>query len=193
MNLIPRLYDVVSGEVKIDGQDIRDVTLESLRSNIALVSQDAVLFHDSVANNIGLGDLSADREAIIHAAKAADAHDFISRLPEGYDTVLGEDGDGLSGGQKQRISIARAILRDAPILLLDEATSALDTESEAKVQAALERLSEGRTTLVIAHRLATIRGADKIYVLDGGRVVESGTDKELRDAGGVYAGLRDLP
>ncbi len=189
MHLIPRLYDVTEGAVMIDGQNVKEVTQSSLRKHIAVVSQDAVLFNDTIAENISLGDLNADRDAIIHAAKAADAHDFISRLPDGYDTVLGEDGAGLSGGQKQRLSIARAILRDAPILLLDEATSALDTESEAKVQAALERLSEGRTTLVIAHRLETIRNADKICVVDGGRVVESGTDAELRKFGKVYAGL----
>lgn len=189
MHLIPRLYDVTEGRVSIDGQDVREVSQVSLRKQIAVVSQDAVLFNDSIAANIALGDLNADREAIIHAAKAADAHGFIMRLPDGYDTVLGEDGAGLSGGQRQRLSIARAILRDAPILLLDEATSALDTESEAKVQAALERLSEGRTTLVIAHRLATIQNADMIYVIDGGRVVESGTDAELRKRHGVYAGL----
>ncbi len=189
MHLIPRLYDVTSGVVMIDGQDVREITQSSLRRHIAVVSQDAVLFNDTIAANIALGDLEADRDAIIHAAKAADAHDFISRLPNGYDTVLGEEGAGLSGGQKQRLSIARAILRDAPILLLDEATSALDTESEAKVQAALERLSEGRTTLVIAHRLETIRKADKICVVDDGRVVETGTDAELRQRGGLYAGL----
>ncbi len=189
MHLIPRLYDVASGSVRIDKQDVRDVTQASLRRNIAVVSQEATLFNDTIAANIGLGDLNADREAIVHAAKAADAHGFIMALPEGYDTRLGEDGAGLSGGQKQRLSIARAILRDAPILLLDEATSALDTESEAKVQAALDRLSEGRTTLVIAHRLGTVRDADCIYVIDGGRVVESGTDAELRTVGGVYAGL----
>ena len=190
MHLIPRLYDVTDGSVRIDGQDVREVSQASLRKQIAVVSQEAVLFNDTIAANIGLGDLDADRDAIIHAAKAADAHNFIMRLPDGYDTVLGEDGAGLSGGQKQRLSIARAILRDAPILLLDEATSALDTESEAKVQAALETLSEGRTTLVIAHRLATIQDADMIHVIDGGRVVESGTDEELRKRGGVYAGLR---
>ena len=189
MHLIPRLYDVTDGSIRIDGQDVRDVSQTSLRKHIAVVSQEAILFNDTIAANIGLGDLDADRDAIIQAAKSADAHGFISRLPEGYDTVLGEDGEGLSGGQRQRLSIARAILRDAPILLLDEATSALDTESEAKVQAALERLSQGRTTLVIAHRLATIRDADMIYVIDGGRVVESGTDAELRKRGGVYAGL----
>ena len=149
------------------------------------------MFNDTIAANIGLGDLSATRAAITQAAKSADAHGFISRLPEGYDTILGEDGAGLSGGQRQRLSIARAILRDAPILLLDEATSALDTESEGKVQAALEKLSEGRTTLVIAHRLGTIRNADMIYVIDDGRVVESGTDMELRKRGGVYSWLRN--
>lgn len=189
MHLIPRLYDVTDGRVLIDGQDVREVSQASLRKQIAVVSQEAVLFNDTIAANIALGDLGADREAIIHAAKAADAHGFISRLPDGYDMVLGEDGAGLSGGQKQRLSIARAILRDAPILLLDEATSALDTESEAKVQAALETLSEGRTTLVIAHRLATIQNADMIYVINGGRVVESGTDAELRKRGGAYKSL----
>lgn len=189
MHLIPRLYDVASGSVRIDKQDVRDVTQASIRRNIAVVSQEATLFNDTIAANIGLGDLNADRDAILHAAKAADAHGFITALPDGYDTRLGEDGAGLSGGQKQRLSIARAILRDAPILLLDEATSALDTESEAKVQTALDRLSEGRTTLVIAHRLGTVRDADRIYVIEGGRVVESGTDVELRTAGGVYASL----
>ena len=190
MHLIPRLYDVSDGSIRIDGQDVREVSQASLRKQIAMVSQEAVLFNDTIAANIALGDLSADRDTIVKAAKSADAHDFISRLPDGYDTVLGEDGAGLSGGQRQRLSIARAILRDAPILLLDEATSALDTESEAKVKAALETLSQGRTTLVIAHRLATIQNADKIYVIDGGRVVESGTDASLRRRGGTYANLK---
>ena len=190
MHLIPRLYDVTDGSVRIDGQDVREVSQSSLRGQIAVVSQEAVLFNDTIAANIALGDLGADRAAIIRAAKSADAHGFISALPEGYDTVLGEDGAGLSGGQRQRLSIARAILRDAPLLLLDEATSALDTESEAKVQAALETLSKGRTTLVIAHRLATIQNADMIYVIDGGRVVENGTDAQLRKHGGVYAKLK---
>ena len=190
MHLIPRLYDVSDGSVRIDGQDVREVNQASLRKQIAVVSQEAVLFNDTIAANIGLGDLGATRAAIIQAAKSADAHGFISELPDGYDTVLGEDGTGLSGGQRQRLSIARAVLRDAPILLLDEATSALDTESEAKVQAALETLSQGRTTLVIAHRLATIQNADKIYVIDGGRVVESGTDTQLQKRGGVYANLK---
>ena len=160
---------------------------------MALVSQGVTLFHDSVAANIGFGDLSAPRETIIAAAKAADAHDFITALSQGYDTIIGEDGDTLSGGQRQRIAIARAILRDAPILLLDEATSALDTQSEAKVQAALERLSKGRTTLVIAHRLSTVTKADRIYVIDNGQVVESGTHKALsKKRGGIYANLRNL-
>ena len=192
MHLIPRLYDVSDGSIRIDGQDVREVSQASLRKQIAVVSQEAVLFNDTIAANIGLGDLSATRAAITQAAKSADAHGFISALPDGYDTVLGEDGAGLSGGQRQRLSIARAILRDAPILLLDEATSALDIESEAKVQAALERLSQGRTTLVIAHRLATIQNADKIYVIDGGRVVESGTDAQLRKRGGIYANLKQV-
>ena len=189
MHLIPRLYDLEAGHIKIDGQNISDVTQTSLRAQIAVVSQDTTLFHDTIAANIGLGDLSADRDAIIAAAKSADAHDFIARLPDGYDTKLGEDGAGLSGGQKQRLSIARAILRDAPILLLDEATSALDTESEAKVQTALDRLSQGRTTLVIAHRLGTIKNADMIYVIEDGAVSESGTDAKLRKAKGIYTGM----
>ena len=180
INLIPRLYDVSAGQVLIDDIDIRTLTLDSLRSSVALVSQDVTLFNDSVANNIGFGDSNAPRDEIIAAAKAADAHDFITALPKAYDTVLGEDGEGLSGGQKQRLSIARAILRDAPILLLDEATSALDAESEAKVQAALERLSNGRTTIVIAHKLTTVEKADKIYVLEDGKVMESGTHKSLK-------------
>lgn len=193
INLIPRLYDVSSGSVSIDGTDIRDVTLESLRANMALVSQHVTLFDDTIAANIGFGDSTATRDDIIAAAKAADAHDFISRLPKGYDSRVGEDGDTLSGGQRQRIAIARAILRDAPILLLDEATSALDAESESKVQAALETLSKGRTTIVIAHRLSTVQNADKIFVLDKGAVVESGTHKTLsKKKDGVYAKLRDL-
>lgn len=190
MNLIPRLYDVSAGRVLIDGHDVRDLTLKSLRGSMALVSQDVTLFNDTIAANISFGDQSASRAEVIAAAKAADAHAFISALPQGYDTVIGEDGSTLSGGQRQRIAIARAFLRDAPILLLDEATSALDTESEAKVQAALERLAKGPTTIVIAHRLSTIQNADRIYVLDGGKVVESGTHSSLsRKRGGSYARL----
>jgi len=193
INLIPRLYDVTDGQVSIDGHDVRHLTLESLRGAMALVSQDVTLFDDSVANNIGFGDQNAGREEIIEAAKAADAHEFISTLSQGYDTPLGEDGDSLSGGQKQRLAIARAILRDAPILLLDEATSALDAASESKVQAALDRLSNGRTTIVIAHRLSTVQKADRIYVLENGEIVESGTHKILnKKRGGTYAKLRNL-
>ena len=188
-NLIPRLYDSASGTIEIDGTDIKTITLKSLRGHIALVSQDATLFNESVAYNIGLGDKTATQDEIIKAAVAANAHDFITALPSGYDTIIGEDGDTLSGGQKQRLSIARALLRDAPILLLDEATSALDTESEAKVQAALGRLRAGRTTLVIAHRLSTIEQADKIYVLDQGKIIESGTHKTLLKKKGLYAKL----
>lgn len=193
INLIPRLYDVSEGEIYLDGTDIKDLTLASLRGSMALVSQDVTLFDDTVANNIGFGDIASSRAEIEAAARAADAHDFIMRLPDGYETVLGEDGDSLSGGQKQRLSIARAILRDAPILLLDEATSALDAESEAKVQAALERLANGRTTIVIAHRLSTVQKADRIYVLEKGRVIEEGTHSALsKKRGGTYAKLRDL-
>ena len=193
INLIPRLYDVSAGKVLIDGIDIKDMTLSSLRGAMALVSQDVTLFNDTIAANIRFGDENASHDDIIKAAKAADAHEFISLLPDDYDTILGEDGTGLSGGQKQRLSIARAILRDAPILLLDEATSALDAESEAKVQAALERLSDGRTTIVIAHRLSTVQKADRIYVLDKGKIIETGTHKSLsKKRGGIYAKLREL-
>ena len=193
INLIPRLYDVSTGQVSIDGIDVKHMTLDSLRGAMALVSQDVTLFNDTIAANIGFGDKSASSDDIIDAAKAADAHDFISALPNGYETRLGEDGAGLSGGQKQRLSIARAILRDAPILLLDEATSALDAESESKVQSALDRLSSGRTTIVIAHRLSTVQKADRIYVIDKGKIVETGTHKTLsKKRGGIYAKLRDL-
>ena len=192
LNLVPRLFDATEGDVLIDGHDVRSLTLASLRQHIALVSQHVTLFSDTVAENIGLGQAAASRDDIIAAAKAADAHDFITALPHGYDTVLGESGDTLSGGQRQRLSIARAILRDAPILLLDEATSALDAKSDAKVQGALERLSEGRTTLVIAHRLATIKGADRVYVIENGQVIEQGTESGLRRRGGVFAQLKAL-
>jgi len=193
INLIPRLYEASSGSVKVDGADIRGVSLASLRRNIALVSQDVTLFNNTIAANIGLSDLTATQDEIRAAAIAADAHGFIEDLPQGYDTVLGEDGEGLSGGQKQRLSIARAILRDAPILLLDEATSALDAASEAKVQAALERLAQGRTTIVIAHKLSTVKKADRIYVLDAGEIVEMGTHAKLsKKRGGVYKMLREL-
>ncbi|MDJ1158695.1 ABC transporter ATP-binding protein [Chelatococcus sp. SYSU_G07232] len=192
MALVPRLYDVTGGGVAIDGQDVRDVTLASLRANIAVVSQEVVLFDDTIRANIAFGRPGASDEEIVAAAKAAAAHDFIARLPEGYDTRVGDRGSRLSGGERQRVSLARAILKDAPILLLDEATSALDTESERLVQEALGRLMKGRTTLVIAHRLSTVRDADLIVVLDQGRVVETGRHEALVAAGGLYAKLHRL-
>ena len=189
LNLILRFYDVDEGALKIDGQDIREVTLSSLRGSIALVSQDIDLFDDSVRANIGYGRSDAGDAAIIEAAKSAAAHDFITALSEGYDTVIGPSGHTLSGGQRQRLGIARAMVKDAPILLLDEATSALDSEAEQKIQQALKRLMHGRTTVVIAHRLSTIVGADLIAVMDKGRIVEKGSHQELLEAGGIYARL----
>ena len=187
LNLIPRFYDVDQGTISVDGHDIRRVTLASLRDSIALVSQEVTLFNDTIRDNIAYGRPDATMEEIVEAAKNAGAHDFIEALPNGYETPAGELGERLSGGQRQRISIARAMLKDAPILLLDEATSSLDTESERAVQAALDRLKTGRTTIVIAHRLSTVVGSDLIYVIERGRVVESGTHAELIAAGGAYA------
>ncbi len=189
LNLIPRFYDCDTGRVTIDGRDIRDVTLASLRANIALVAQDITLFDDTVRANIAYGRPGATEEEIIAAATAAEAHEFIVTLAEGYDTHVGGRGLRLSGGQRQRIAIARAMLKNAPILLLDEATSALDSETERLVQAALETLTQGRTTVVIAHRLSTVTSADLIYVMDGGRIVESGTHQSLLAEGGAYARL----
>ncbi|PZQ64194.1 MAG: multidrug ABC transporter permease [Phenylobacterium zucineum] len=189
LNLIPRFYDTTAGRVTLDGRDVREATLASLRDQIALVTQEPFLFDDTIRANIAYARPGAGQAEIEAAARAAAAHDFIGELPGGYDTLVGEAGARLSGGQRQRIAIARAFLKDAPILLLDEATSALDTESEAQVQAALKRLMAGRTTLLIAHRLSTVRGADRIYVVDKGRVVETGDHDGLVAQRGLYARL----
>lgn len=191
-NLILRLYDLDAGSIALDGQSIQSVTGESLRRQTALVSQDTSLFDDTIRTNIALGRLGASDAEIEAAAKAANAHEFISALPDAYNSPAGEMGRNLSGGQRQRIALARAILRDAPILLLDEATSALDAESEAKVQAALATFSANRTTLVIAHRLSTVRNADRIVVLDQGKVVEQGKHDDLMAANGAYKRLVEL-
>jgi subfamily B ATP-binding cassette protein MsbA len=193
VNLLPRFYDVTEGAVLIDGVDVRRATLASLRAQIGLVTQETVLFNDTVRSNIAYGMEDVDEARVESAARAAFAHDFILDLPRRYDTVIGERGSRLSGGQKQRIAIARAILKDPPILILDEATSALDAESERLVQGALANLMRGRTTLVIAHRLTTVRDADRIVVLDGGEVREEGCHEELlRQPGGLYSRLHDL-
>ena len=189
LNLIPRFYDVSSGRLCLDGIDVRTVTLASLREQIALVTQEPFLFDDTIGANIAYARPGASQDEIAEAARQAAAHDFIMALPKAYDTPVGEAGARLSGGQRQRIAIARAFLKNAPILLLDEATSALDTESEAKVQEALERLMAGRTTVLIAHRLSTVRGADRIYVIDQGKVVETGNHDQLIASGGLYARL----
>jgi ATP-binding cassette, subfamily B, bacterial MsbA len=192
VHLVPRFFDVTAGAIKIDGNDIRDVTLASLRAQIGIVTQETILFNDTVRNNIAYGQPDVTPEAVIEAARAALAHDFITRLPEGYDTVIGERGLRLSGGERQRIAIARALLKNAPILILDEATSALDTESEALVQSALQNLMSGRTVFVIAHRLTTVRHADRIIVLEGGHISDSGTHEDLLTRLGTYRKLYEL-
>lgn len=191
-SLIPRFYDVSEGSITLDGFDLRDVTVASLRRQISIVLQDVFLFHGTARENILFGRHDATEEDVIEAAKIANAHEFITRLPEGYDTLIGERGVKLSGGQKQRLAIARAVLKDAPILILDEATSSVDTETEMLIQQALERLMVGRTTVIIAHRLSTIRNADVIVVLEGSRITEMGTHDELMSRNGLYRHLNEV-
>jgi subfamily B ATP-binding cassette protein MsbA len=192
VDLVARFYDPTAGRITIDGEDLRSFSSRSLRQRFGIVAQETVLFHDTVRNNIAYALPDARQDGIERAAQAANAHDFIMRMPDGYDTILGERATRLSGGQRQRIAIARAILRDPPILIFDEATSALDSESERLVQDAIERLLQGRTVFVIAHRLSTIRHADQILVLEEGRVVQRGRHDELIAEGGLYRHLHRL-
>jgi ATP-binding cassette subfamily B protein len=189
VKLLLRLYDITSGHITIDEIDIKELDLYDLRRSIGLVSQDVFLFHGTVAENIAYGSFDAKENDIIKAAKIAEAHEFIMRLPQKYETIVGERGQKLSGGQRQRIAIARAVLKNPPILILDEATSAVDNETEAAIQRSLERITINRTTIAIAHRLSTIRGADCIYVMERGKLVESGTHEELLHKNGIYTNL----
>jgi subfamily B ATP-binding cassette protein MsbA len=192
VHLIPRFFDVTAGRIQIDGRDVREVTLASLRGQIGVVTQETVLFNDTLRNNIAYGRPSVPQKEVEAAARAALAHDFITKLPEGYSTMIGERGLRLSGGERQRIAIARALLKNAPILILDEATSALDSESEALVQAALQNLMTGRTVLVIAHRLSTVRRANRIVVIENGGIADVGSHDELMNKLGTYRRLYEL-
>ena len=192
VNLVPRFYDVSKGSVTIDGVDVRDCTAKSIMDQIGIVTQETILFNDTVAANISYGSRAKDMDAVIRAAKIANAHDFITKMPKGYDTMIGERGFRLSGGEKQRLAIARAVFKDPPILILDEATSSLDTESEVLVQEAIDRMMKDRTVLAIAHRLSTIKHATTIYVLDDGRIAEEGTHDELLARGGLYKKLYNM-
>jgi ATP-binding cassette subfamily B protein len=189
VKLLLRFYDVQAGVIQLDGHDLRDLQLANLRQAIGFVSQDVFLFHGTVRENITYGSFDASDEQIVEAAKIAEAHDFITQLSDGYDTIVGERGQKLSGGQRQRISIARAVLKDPPVLILDEATSSVDNETEALIQRSLERIAVGRTTIIIAHRLSTVRNADRIFVLERGQLCESGTHEQLLTANGLYASL----
>jgi subfamily B ATP-binding cassette protein MsbA len=186
---LPRLYELESGRIQIDGINIREITLTSLRNQVALVSQDVVLFNDTIAQNIGYGRANVTREELVAGAEAADLMEFVESLPNGFDTVVGDRGVRVSGGQRQRIAIARAIVKDAPILILDEATSALDTRSDSRVQQAIERLRKGRTTLIVAHRLSTVVYADQIVVLNNGEIVQQGNHEALISEPGLYQTL----